>query len=78
MTYKEFKSVNERSIVRKNHSFDFTKLPDDQWLISVHLMGMDRAGELEGVHHWEAATTIVTDIQANCIWNNLLEEEGES
>lgn len=77
MTLREFTSQNERSIVRLNHSFDFTKLPDDQWLISVYLMGMDRVGELEGVHHWEAATTIVTDVQAAAIYTNLLKEEWD-
>lgn len=77
MTYKEFRSVNERSIVRNHHSFDFTKLPDGLWLIAVHLMGMERTDEDGGLHTWETATTIVTDIQASCIWNNLTEKEWD-
>lgn len=77
MTYKEFKSVNERSIVRKHHSFDFTKLPNENWLITVSLMGMERT-DVEGeLHTWEEATTIVTDIQASCIWNNLTDSEWD-
>lgn len=77
MTLREFTSQNVRSIVRLNHSFDFTKLPDDQWLISVYLMGIEKEDELGGVHHWEVATTIVTDVQAAAIYTNLLESEGE-
>lgn len=75
MTYKEFKSVNERSIVKKAHSFDFTKLPNGNWLITVALMGMEMTEEDGGLHTWEEATTIVTDIQASCIWNNLTDSE---
>lgn len=77
MTYKEFKSENERSLVRKNHFFNFTKLPNGRWLITVNLMGMEMIDVKGELHTWEEATTIVTDIQASCIWNNLTDSEWD-
>lgn len=77
MTLREFTSQNQRTIVRLNHSFDFTKLPDEQWLISVYLMGIEKTDVLKGLHKWEVATTIVTDVQAAAIYTNLLNSEGE-
>ena len=75
MTYNEFISKNERSIFRKHHFFDFTRLPHGRWLITVSLKGMARKDVEGDLHTWAEASTIVNTAQAHCIWNNLNDSE---
>lgn len=72
MSYKEFRESRERNITRNNVLFDFTKIREGMWLIEVSLPSLHTMiGEIEG-HEWVTCTSVVTDIEAYNVYENIL------
>ena len=72
MSYKEFRESSERSIVKNGMMYDFTKVRDGMWLIEVSLPSLHiTTGETEG-HEWITCTSIVTEIEAYYVYENIL------
>lgn len=75
MTLREFTSEKERLIVKVNVIYHFYQVREGWTLIEVSMKGMLIKNKSIPYNEWNSATTLVTDIEAEAIYTNLLKEE---
>lgn len=72
MNYNEFSTRDELAIIRKLVQFIFKRLSKHTYLIQVNIATLtEQEGELE-YHEWIEATRVVTETEAWCAFNNIL------
>lgn len=73
MTFREFKEVEEREIIRTNVHFRFKKLDDVEYMLIVSIATLPEPRDWGVSHHWKDATTTMTSIEAYEAYKNILE-----
>lgn len=71
MSYTEWDERKELSKIVGNTHFDFKKIDEYMCLVVVHMMGNAYYEEDLELHHWYKSCTLVPDIVAYEIYNNL-------
>jgi len=72
MTHKEFSRVNEIAIVKNLVQFVFKRLSEHSFLIEVDIATLKERTEDFEIHEWIEATRVVTETEACCAYNNIL------
>lgn len=72
MNYKEFSTRDELTIIRELVQFYFKRLSEHSFLIQVSIATLTEHQDDFVLHHWIDATRIVTETEAWCAYNNLL------
>lgn len=71
MTYTEFLEHDELVIVHEGFHFTFLQKDENMTIIKVAMMGTNNRKGDPDLHHWHSALTIVTNIEAHAIYENL-------
>lgn len=72
MNYKEFSEKDELAIIRNLVQFIFKRLSEHSFLIQVNIATLTEYRKGYETHEWITATRIVTQAEAWCAYNNIL------